>query len=43
MWTFDVNDVTQNNIYGQLLAMLCVFLPSSQNVLIYIKRPLNVL
>ena len=27
MWMFDVNDVTQNNSYIQLLAPLCVFLP----------------
>ena len=26
MWTFDVNYVTQNNIYVQLLATLCVIL-----------------
>ena len=25
MWTFDVNYVTQNNIYVQLLATRCVF------------------
>ena len=27
MWMFDINYVTQNNSYMQLLAMLCVFLP----------------
>ena len=25
MWTFDVNYVTQNNIYVQFLATICVF------------------
>ena len=27
IWTFDVNDITQNNSYVQLLVPLCVFLP----------------
>ena len=27
MWTFNLNDVTQNNSYVQLLATPCVFLP----------------
>ena len=27
MWTFDVNDITQNNSYVQLLTMLCMLQP----------------
>ena len=27
MWMFDINNVTQNNSYIQLLATLCMFQP----------------
>ena len=33
MWTFDVNYVTQNNSYVQLLARLCMFQPLLHDLL----------
>ena len=37
-FTFDVNGVTQNNSYVQLLALLCVV---CHCYVIYVKRPPN--